>query len=270
MIARGTDDQSGAFGEALSVQWRVIHALLMREVQTRYGRNNIGFLWIFAEPILFTVLVLGMWSLLGRGNDHHNIGLVPFLVSGYMPFLMWRHSVSRSIHCLRFNIGLLYHRQVKLLDVVIARMLLEIAGTVVSFAFVWALFTFFGVLEYPVDYWLLYAGWLYFGWFCFASGLLMASMSEMWSIVERLYTPFTYMAYPLGGAFYMINWLPDSAQRYASLNPMSQGFEMIRGGVLGPGIHPHYDMSYMFFVCLIMTGWGLLLIKHARNYVEFE
>ena len=29
---------------------RVIGALLLRELLTRYGRNNIGFLWLFVEP----------------------------------------------------------------------------------------------------------------------------------------------------------------------------------------------------------------------------
>ena len=26
----------------------------MREIITRYGRNNIGFLWLFVEPLLLT------------------------------------------------------------------------------------------------------------------------------------------------------------------------------------------------------------------------
>ena len=34
-----------SFLESLLIQKRVIGALLMREIITRYGRNNIGFLW---------------------------------------------------------------------------------------------------------------------------------------------------------------------------------------------------------------------------------
>ncbi|MFN5779339.1 MAG: capsule polysaccharide export ABC transporter permease, partial [Novosphingobium sp.] len=40
--------------QAWQVQRRVIGALLLREMLTRYGRNNIGFLWLFVEPMLFT------------------------------------------------------------------------------------------------------------------------------------------------------------------------------------------------------------------------
>lgn len=39
-----------AFVDAFAVQARVIRALVARELLTRYGRNNIGFLWVFVEP----------------------------------------------------------------------------------------------------------------------------------------------------------------------------------------------------------------------------
>ena len=45
------------------IQKRVISALLMREILTRYGRHNIGFLWLFAEPMIFTVGVTVLWNI---------------------------------------------------------------------------------------------------------------------------------------------------------------------------------------------------------------
>ena len=44
-----------------NVQVRVIHALMIRELLTRFGRENIGFLWIMAEPLLFAGLVGVLW-----------------------------------------------------------------------------------------------------------------------------------------------------------------------------------------------------------------
>lgn len=43
---------------SLAIQLRVVHALFLREVITRYGRHGIGVLWIVAEPMLFTLGVL--------------------------------------------------------------------------------------------------------------------------------------------------------------------------------------------------------------------
>ena len=45
----------GRLSDAWRVERRVIWALMLREMMTRYGRHNIGFLWLFAEPMLFTL-----------------------------------------------------------------------------------------------------------------------------------------------------------------------------------------------------------------------
>jgi capsular polysaccharide transport system permease protein len=36
--------------------------LMLREMMTRYGRHNIGFLWLFVEPMLFTLGVTALWT----------------------------------------------------------------------------------------------------------------------------------------------------------------------------------------------------------------
>ncbi|MDP3222903.1 MAG: capsule polysaccharide export ABC transporter permease, partial [Rubrivivax sp.] len=44
------------------VQRRVIGALMMREVITRFGRHNLGALWLVAEPMIFTLGVAAVWA----------------------------------------------------------------------------------------------------------------------------------------------------------------------------------------------------------------
>jgi ABC-type polysaccharide/polyol phosphate export permease len=36
----------------------------MCEIQIRRGRRNLGFAWLFAEPLVFAFPVLAMWSLM--------------------------------------------------------------------------------------------------------------------------------------------------------------------------------------------------------------
>jgi len=36
----------------------------MREIQIRWGRRNLGFAWLFAEPLVFAFPVLLMWSMM--------------------------------------------------------------------------------------------------------------------------------------------------------------------------------------------------------------
>ena len=83
------------FSKGLRVQLKVIQALLIRELVTRFGRENIGFLWIMAEPLLFAGLVGIVWTFL-KGPESHGIGVIAFVISGYIPLTFLRHSFGRS------------------------------------------------------------------------------------------------------------------------------------------------------------------------------
>src|SRR5688572_10138762 len=121
---------------AFLLQLRVIGALMMREMQLRWGRRNLGFAWLIFEPLVFAFPVLILWSFM-RGGSEHGMPLMPFLWSGYLPLLMFRHTTGHSLHTLRMTSALLYHRMVTPLDILAARFGLELAGnftaTAVSF-----------------------------------------------------------------------------------------------------------------------------------------
>src|SRR5580698_2944424 len=112
------------FWRGLIVQRRVLHALMVRELMMRYGRGNIGFLWIVLEPMILCAGVIGLRWLI-QGHQEHGLSLVAILLSGYMPLTLWRHLTNRGVFLLRRNIGLLYHRSVTLLDTVLMTMFLE-------------------------------------------------------------------------------------------------------------------------------------------------
>src|SRR5271156_51543 len=111
--------------KSLGIQRRVLHALMMREIITRFGRENLGVLWLIAEPMLFTVGVTTLWTAAGL---HHGspIPIVAFAVTGYSSVLMWRNSASRAGSAVGQNKPLLFHRNVQVIDVLLTRCVLEI------------------------------------------------------------------------------------------------------------------------------------------------
>ncbi len=49
--------------EALLVKSRVYEALMIRLIIVRFGRENLGFLWVVIEPMLLCVGVMGIWKI---------------------------------------------------------------------------------------------------------------------------------------------------------------------------------------------------------------
>jgi ABC-type polysaccharide/polyol phosphate export permease len=98
--------------------------LIIREIYSRFGPESLGFAWIVAEPLVFALPVLFVWRAI-RDPNERGLSPVPFIWSGYLPLLLFRHLGGRIIYFIRANVPLLYHQRVKILDIFRARALLE-------------------------------------------------------------------------------------------------------------------------------------------------
>jgi capsular polysaccharide transport system permease protein len=243
---------------SLMIQLRVIAALLMREVLTRYGRHNIGFLWLFAEPMLFTVGVTALWSIKGDG---FRLPITAFAITGYSSVLLWRSMPSRCSTAIEPNLALMYHRNVNIIDLFLSRILLEIAGTTTSFVTLALIFHAMGRMALPENVLQVIFGWLMLAWFGSALGLLIGALSARNEIVEKFWHPIAYLLFPLSGALFMVDWLPPALQQWVLLLPMVHGVEILREGFFGSTVHAHYNVSYMAMCCLLLT---LLALAQER------
>lgn len=268
MTTRGTTLGEGAsLRRSFAVQRRVIWALLMREVITRFGRDNIGVLWLVGEPMIFTLGVAALWSAarLGHGNS---LPIVAFAITGYSSVLMWRNSVTRCNSGVSQNFGLLYHRNVRVIDVFITRITIEMVGATGSFIVLAAFFTGIESIHAPVDMLQVVRGWLMLAWFGFALALTIGAATVYSDIVERVWHPLAYLLFPLSGAAFMVDWLPTDAQRTVLLLPMVHGVEMVREGYFGNVVRTHYDFAYMASCNLVLTLCGLILARGASRRVK--
>lgn len=252
-----------------AIQRRVIGALLMREVLTRFGRHNIGFLWLFVEPMLFTLGVTTLWTLADMAHGS-NLPIVAFALTGYSSVLLWRNMPSRCIGAVAPNLALMYHRHVKVVDIFAARLLLEVAGATISFVILGLLFCAIGWLKPPEDVGKVLIAWFMLAWFGFALATLMGSLSEQSEIVEKLWHPASYLLFPLSGAAFMVDALPTAAQDLVLLLPMVHGVELLREGYFGSTFKAHYDIVYMAVCCAVLTLLGLAKLRQISRTVMPE
>jgi ABC-2 type transport system permease protein/capsular polysaccharide transport system permease protein len=250
--------------QSWAVQRRVIWALLLREVLTRYGRHNIGFLWLFVEPMLFTLGVTAIWTAT-RSAHGSDLPIVAFAITGYSSVLLWRNMPNRTIGAMAPNLPLLYHRNVKPIDIYYARLLLEAAGATMSFVFLTLFFISIGWLEPPENVLQVLGGWLMLAWFGFAIALILGPWSESSEIIDKLWHPTSYLLFPLSGAAFMVDALPRPAQEVVLLLPMVHGVEFLREGYFGSAFRAHYDMAYMTMFNLGMTLLGFALERKVSK-----
>lgn len=228
----------------------------MREILDRWGRHNIGFLWMFGEPMIFTLGIMTLWHVTGLSHST-TISPVGFAITGYSSILLWRNMPSRLIKAVQENHTLMHHRNIKIMDIFIARLILEGMGATMSFIILTFLFFYFGVLKLPADPFKVIIAWVLLSWLGGSLAITIGSLSARTEIIHTLWGPFSYLLAPLSGAAYVVSMLPDKFQKAVLYIPMVHGVEMLREGFFGSGFHAYYSIHYMVTWCLVLTFIGL-------------
>ena len=250
-----------------AIQRRVIGALMMREVITRFGRHNLGVLWLVLEPLGFTIGVAVLWAAAGLAHGS-SMPIVAFAITGYSSVLLWRNTVSRCNAAINQNFGLLFHRNVRVMDVFATRILLEIGGATASFMLLTAVMMIAGVMPAPQDPLVAVAGWILLAWFGGALATLIGAAASFSEVVDRVWHPVSYLMFPLSGAAFMVDWLPAAAQQFVLWLPMVHGVEMVRHGFYGHVVQTHFDIGYFAGANLVLSLMGLLVLRLAGRRVK--
>ncbi|MBP3195005.1 MAG: ABC transporter permease [Cardiobacteriaceae bacterium] len=251
---------------ALKIQGRVIFALLMREILTRYGRGNIGFLWLFIEPLLFTLMIvfvrqaIKMNSILGMD--------VAFILTGYPMILMWRNASNRAIGAVKANLSLMYHRNVRVFDTLFSRVLLEVIGATVAQIGLVGLLIFIGMIDMPADLFYMLAAWTLMAFFALGLGTIICAIAYRFDRFGKIWGIASFLMMPLSGAFFYVHSLPAKAQEFFLWIPMVSGTEMFRHGYFGNTVITHERIGYLIIFDLAMLLFGMSEIRKISKGIE--
>ena len=258
-----------SFARGWRIQRRVIGALMIRELVTRFGRENIGFLWIMVEPLLFAGLVGIVWRFM-KGPEEHGVSIVAFIASGYIPLTFFRNAVNRSVRIFSVNGSLMYHRQIKVVDFVVVRLLIEMIGAMMAFVFIAAVLMALGEFPAPADLGAIVAGWSLYSLFTLSLCLILAPLSELSEVLEKIMPVTTYIMIPFSGAFNMVSWLAPAGQKFMYYSPFVQAMELMRYGIFGSRVDARWDVSVPLMGSIFLSVIGLSMCRSVRKHLVIE
>ncbi|MBZ7930563.1 ABC transporter permease [Campylobacter molothri] len=249
----------------------VIYALFFRELKTRFGVNkHLGYLWVVGEPMAI-ILVITIIGTLIREYHHEvmpeGISIFMFLISGIMPFFMFRSIVTQLMNGIGANLALFAYKPVKPIHVFIARALLEFCIYFVIFIVVLFFAGWFFHLEViPKNF--LDVSFCIFLLFCsgFALGICFAII---WHFVEPLRTLLAYYSiifYWTSGIIFPTWLMPKSLLNLFYYNPLLHIIELLRYNFFeNYPISGEYNYIYPIFCIAITLFIGLFFYYHNRQ-----
>lgn len=238
----------------LKTHLRVLHALLLREMITRYGRTSLGYVWALLEPVAVIALLTLLFMQIAQAPPYgHSFAL--FYATGYIAF-HWVIDISsvsaRSVHV---NRPLLAFPNVSALDTVLARFLLQaLTGLAVAVIVFGAIVLGFAessgfslaplLTAYALALLLAFSIGLVNCWgFTISKGWELA-----WGVVSR---PLLLVSC----VFYSFESLPTMARDVLWYNPIVHIVGLMRAG-----FYPIYDPAHVSVAYVLSIAMGLSLV----------
>jgi len=244
----------------------VVRALLLREIQTRFGTKKLGYFWAIVESMV-TIVVFAAIKQLIHPKSLPGIEYPVFLASGMIAYFMFRHIIQRSMDAFSANKGLFVYKQVRPFDTLVARFLLEVALAVVVVAVFLFIGWYIGYDVVPANILGVVVGYLWFALFGFSLGLLFAVLGYFFEnfkkVVQMAFVPLFF----LSGLFYTIDSLPPMAREILLYNPVIHFVELIHASYFESLSAEYVDLRYMMFWTLIPLFVGLWLYTRTERKI---
>lgn len=243
------------------VMLAALHALIMREMQTRFGGYRLGYFWAPLEVMLQVVVFLVIFgTVMQRALPGMDYSL--FLIAGIVPFFMFQRNATRALGAVSANQGLLMYRSIRHIDIIIARCLLEL---IIYFFSFWLLlgvmWAFFGLTFSVSSLHLILVGFGGLFLLSFGVALIMMIVGHYGGEIGKVIHIFFTILYLASGVIYSIHIVPEPYLGYLLYNPIIHSIELMRHALSPTYPIHHIDMSYFLKWVMAVNFVGLLLYK---------
>lgn len=247
---------------------RVILALMLREMSTRYGRTPGGYIWGIVEPMA-AILFLSIGFSLVLRTAPLGTSFLLFYAAGYLPFNLYLTLSGAIGASIRFSKPLLKYPAVTWLDAVLARFLLNsltgILITVILIAGILMVVDSQATLNLPPIVEAMVLSML----LGLGVGVINCAISGLFPVWEVIWGILTRPLFLASGILYLFESLPQLAREVLWYNPLIHVVGLMRTGFYPTYTAAHLSPLYVTTVSLILLTMGLLLLgRYHRDILQ--
>jgi capsular polysaccharide transport system permease protein len=247
------------------IQKSVVFAIFVRELKTRFGQFQLGYLWAILEPLSMIVILSAVRTLFGT-SDIAGLSFPVFFAAGILTYLLFNHVLMSALSAVESTLALFNYQRVKPIDVVIARALLELliaVGTslvifpglyLIGFTFSWN-----HTLQAVLILTLLFVMSL-------GLGLILSVIGPLWQETKKIIPVVIRPLFFISGIFFSANMLPEGLRGIALINPLLNFTELMRGAMFTE--YQSHEGSLFYVLCWavgsLLTGLCLYRIFRVR------
>src|SRR5580700_2182382 len=117
--------ESFSLWSAVTRQRRVLYALMLRNLRTRFFGNALGYLLAIGWPLTHIIIIVTIYSMSGRAAPYGDSTAL-FISTGALPFMTFSYLARFMMLSVIKSRPLLAFPEVKVLDILFASAVLEV------------------------------------------------------------------------------------------------------------------------------------------------
>jgi capsular polysaccharide transport system permease protein len=244
----------------------VLHALMLRDMRTRFGASIWGYGVVVLWPCVHVFMLIAIYTfqkLAAPLGDNRAL----FFASGAVPVLVFQYISREVMKAVIMNRPLTYYPQVKLFDVILARILVEIVTGFLALLVVTLVLVVIGTDPIPADPITAMCGYLAAITLGIGIGTINVAIIGFFPGWLIGYALFSIILYVSSGVMFLPSYMPEKIYYWMKYNPALQVAEWVRSAYY-PYAGIQVDYLYVIMFGLTTASIGLLLVKHVVSRLQ--
>lgn len=243
----------------------VIYALLIRETKTRFGSNNLGYLWAVLEPIAH-ILIISMIFGTFSSKIISGVDYPVFVMISISTWFLFNNILNKSTGAIESNRGLLVYHNVKPIDTIFARIILEIYIYITTIFFLYFTFKIIGYDVSIRNFNMFFVVILEVILFAVSLSLFLSILYQFSENAKKIVNIILKPLYYISAVFYPLSIIPEAYRVYFLYNPITNIMDLVRYYYFDDFIK-YGSHFYLNTVSLIFLLISLFLFKHLSNNI---
>lgn len=245
----------------LDVYLRVLAALMLRDMRSRFGGNYWGYLAQVLWPCAHLGILVGIMAFRGIKAPITDSAML-FIATGALPALAFQYVSREVMKGYLVHKPLTYFPQVKKFDTVIARCIVEIVSSFMGLVLVCVVLLCFGVDPIPLDIFTSATGYLAAIGLGIGVGMINVGVCSVFPAWVLGYMLVTLILYLTSGVYFLACFMPSEIYEYMKWNPVTQLIEWVRLGY-DPNLPVQIDYLYIYGWVFGSLTIGLLMERYV-------
>ncbi|MFV0476117.1 MAG: ABC transporter permease [Pikeienuella sp.] len=218
---------------------RVIIALMMREMATRYGRSAGGYLWAILEPVGMIAILSVVFAMAIR-TPALGDSFPLFFATGFLAFHFYTELSQFSSSAVMMNKPLLTYPRVTPIDSILARFFLQFFTLAISSIVIYTGIIYFDEIHTIYDFVAIMKSVFYASVLGLGVGATNTVIFTFFPTYQNVWKIINRPMFLISGVFFTYESMPRAVQDLLWFNPVIHVV-----GLMRRGFYPSYHADYV-------------------------